>query len=419
LVVGTVPIRVIVGGPVASVELVLDGKPAGSLTPPAWSDDLDLGKEIVPHELVARALDAQRNELARARQWLNLPRPPAEVEILLERNALGLVTSARFSWESLTGEQPKSVRASFNGKPVTASKEHSVRLPAYNTDEVQLLTVELEFENAVHARKDLVFGGRAGEQAESELTAVPIHVRAGRENPTPAMLQGVLRSGGKPLDVVAVEEGAGILLVVRDTVARGLGRFRFEGSLQMLRRDLLLDRHCKIRFVWPRPAAYPGSRLPVELFPVSSELDSGTGGLRWILTRVFNPQPEHRSPRFTDAVAVAGLNAYGTFRRRAVLLVLSPEDHDTSQYDADMVRRFLASLRVPLFVWSLGPPVGPVGSAWAWTEAIDVSSEEALKAEFARIKVELETQRIVWVPGKVLPQDVSLLEDTGLIEPVH
>jgi hypothetical protein len=171
--------------------------------------------------------------------------------------------------------------------------------------------------------------------------------------------------------------------------------------------------------VWPRPAAYPGSRLPVELFPVSSELDSGTGGLRWILTRVFNPQPEHRSPRFTDAVAVAGLNAYGTFRRRAVLLVLSPEDHDTSQYDADMVRRFLASLRVPLFVWSLGPPVGPVGSAWAWTEAIDVSSEEALKAEFARIKVELETQRIVWVPGKVLPQDVSLLEDTGLIEPVH
>ena len=154
------------------------------------------------------------------------------------------------------------------------------------------------------------------------------------------------------------------------------------------------------------------------MFPVSRELDASTGGLRWILTRVFNPQPEPRSARFADAVAVAGLNGYGTFRRRAVLLVLAPEDHDASQYSADMVRRFLASLRVPLFVWSLGP-LGPLGSAWAWEEAVDVSSEDALKAEFARIRVELESQRIVWVAGKILPQNVSLTDDARRIELVR
>jgi hypothetical protein len=419
LVVGVVPVRLLVDGPVASVELVLDGLAVGTVSGPAWSGAVDLGTAIAPHELLARGLGKDREELVRARQWLNLPRPPAEVEILLERNPKGLATGAALSWESLTGEQPKSVRASFNGKALSVSKDHSVRLPTYDPEEAQLLTVELEFENAVRARKDLVFGGRAGEQAESELTAVPVHVSAGGKTPSPAMLQGVLRSGGGPLDVVAVEEGAGILLVVRDSVARGLGRYRFEGSLRMLQRDMLLDRHSTVRFVWPRPATYPGSGLPVELFPVSRELDASTGGLRWMLTRVFNPQPEPQSPRFADAVAVASLNGYGAFRRRAVLLVLAPEDHDASQYSAGMVRRFLASLRVPLFVWSLGPPVGPVGSAWAWTEAVDVSSEDALKAEFAKIKVELEAQRIVWVAGKILPQDITLPDESGSIELVR
>jgi hypothetical protein len=416
LVVGVVPVRLLVDGPVASVELVLDGRAVEAVSGPEWSGRVDLGTSIAPHELVARGLGKDREELVRARQWLNLPRPPAEVEILLERDAKGLATGAALSWESLTGEQPKSVRASFNGKSLSVSKDHSVRIPNHDPEEAQLLTVELEFRNAVRARKDLVFGGRAGEQAESELTAVPIHVRGGDKTPTPAMLQGLLRTGERPLDVAAVEEGAGILLVVRDSVARGLGRYRFEGSLQMLRLDMLLDRHSTVRFVWPRPAAFSGSGLPVELFPVSRELD---GGLRWVLTRVFNPEPEPRSPRFTDAVAVAGLNGYGAFRRRAVLLVLSPEDHDTSQYSPGMVRRFLASLRVPLFVWSLGPPLGPVGCAWTWTEAVDVSSEDALQAEFAKIKLELEAQRIVWVAGKVLPQDVELSEDAGPIEPVH
>lgn len=117
-----------------------------------------------------------------------------------------------------------------------------------------------------------------------------------------------------------------------------------EKSPEALRVVMLLDSHSKIRFVWPRPAAYPGSGLPVELFPVSRELDASTGGLRWILTRVFNPQPEPRSARFADAVAVAGLNGYGTFRRRAVLLVLAPEDHDASQYSADMEFRDLLGL---------------------------------------------------------------------------
>lgn len=397
----------------SSVELQLDGKPAGLLDGPAWSANLDLGTEIAPHELVARALGEDRRELARTRQWLNLPRPPAEVEILLERNVSGLATAARLSWESLTGERPRSVRATFNGArlPVAVLAEPRVALPAYDPEQAQLLTVELEFDDAVRARKDLVFGGRAGEQAQSELTAVPLRARPGAKPPS-TLPRGALKTPERSLDVAAVEEGAGILLVVRDSRGvRGLGRPDMERYNAMwYRMDLALDRQTVVRFLWPRPVEYRGSGLPAELFPGSREFDGSAGGLRWLLTRVVNPAPEPRAPRFADAVAVAGLHAYGTFRRRAVLLLLDGQSEDASQYAPDAVRRFLRMLRVPLFVWSIGRPTG---ARAPWSEAGDVSAENALRTAFDRIRDELAGQRIVWVEGRVLPQDIRLAEEAA------
>jgi len=406
-----VPVRVVVGGAVSSVEIVLDGKPAGLLAGPDWSADLDLGTEIAPHELVARALGADRRELARARQWLNLPRPPAEVEILLERNASGLATAARLSWESLTGARPRSVRATFDGGPIPVLAESRVAIPAYDPEQVQLLSLELEFDDAVRARKDLVFGGRAGEQAQSELTAVPLRARPGAKPPS-TLPRGALKTPERSLDVAAVEEGAGILLVVRDSLGvRGLGRPDMERYNAMwYRTDLSLDRQTAVRFLWPRPVEYRGNGLPAELFPGSREFDGSAGGLRWLLTRVVNPAPEPRAPRFTDAVAVAGLHAYGTFRRRAVLLVLDGQFEDASQYPPDAVRRFLRMLRVPFFVWSIGRPTG---ARAPWSEAVDVSAENALRTAFDRIRDELAGQRIVWVEGRVLPQDIRLVEDAA------
>src|SRR6185436_8526278 len=118
LTLGPQPIELTATGPVAAVELLLDGAPAGRLTGPPWKGQIDFGSSLVPHQLVARALDTQGNEIARAQQWLNLPRSPAEVDVLLENGAAGRPVAVRLIWQSLTGESPSAIAVTFDGKPL-------------------------------------------------------------------------------------------------------------------------------------------------------------------------------------------------------------------------------------------------------------------------------------------------------------
>jgi len=84
LMTGVHQVEVSVDSSVVSVEIVLDGRKVGVATAPTWSFDCDFGEKPRPHELVAVAFDADGIETGRARQFVNLPRPDAEVEIVLE-----------------------------------------------------------------------------------------------------------------------------------------------------------------------------------------------------------------------------------------------------------------------------------------------------------------------------------------------
>ncbi len=68
LVSGTVPVRVLVNPPVAAVEFRLDGVAVGRRDGPPWTVPVALGDEVVPRARVAAAMDANGNEIARARQ---------------------------------------------------------------------------------------------------------------------------------------------------------------------------------------------------------------------------------------------------------------------------------------------------------------------------------------------------------------
>jgi hypothetical protein len=59
------------------------------------------------------------------------------------------------------------------------------------------------------------------------------------------------------------------------------------------------------------------------------------------------------------------------------------------------VRRYLASIGVPLFVWS--PTAPPPPRAEAWGEFDDVSTTEKLGQAIERIRRTLAEQRIAWV----------------------
>ena len=108
-----------------------------------------------------------------------------------------------------------------------------------------------------------------------------------------------------------------------------------------------------------------------------------------------------------DAVAVAGLQAAAGAGPRAVLLVLGSGDlKDAARYDGPTVRRYLAALHVPLFVWSPGLPTGAMKAAWGVVE--DVSTGRGLDRAFALLKDELDAQRIVLLEGRHLPQSIAL-----------
>jgi hypothetical protein len=382
---------------------------------------MDLGPTLAPHELVARALDPGGRELARARQWINMPRPPAEAEILLERDKARRATLARIAWQSLTGEQPVKVEVSFDGRPLKMDALRRVAIPSYAPEVSHVLTVELEFESGIKSRDDVALGGGAGEEARSELTAVPIRL-AERRRLEPSAFSGTLRARGKILRVVEAEEGGATLWVVRDDSAvEANGRLRnLEGSPirfpPLVSTTLALKKDDAVHFLWPRPQAFPNASVPTQLFPSTESFGHSDGGLAYLLSHVANPSPSSIFPMYADGVAVAGLNAFESFGRRAVLLVLGETSEDASTYGAGNVRRYLELLRVPLFVWTLRD-VPPDFSPWGRMEAIGTS--RGARTAYARLRASLESQRILWVEGRYLPQEIELAEGAEGIELVR
>lgn len=421
LTLGAYPVEVSVEGPVAAVELLLDGASAGRIAGPPWTGQVDFGTALQPHELVARAVDAQGREVARARQWVNLPRPEAEVEIVLEGGAEGRPNAARLTWQSRTGDKPLSVRLILDDRPLAVGPDGRASLPSYDAGVSHVLSAEVRFPSGVSARKDAVFGGQYGSGVSLELTAVPVRVERGRL-PKPEAMRGWLLSGGQPLSVAAVDQDPAEVIVVRDLGAAGalaeLGRVRPRrsedgtGALQIerdyLRFEIGLRKEDEVRFLWPVPRAFSGEGLPAELFDTSRGFTLQDGGLHWLLTRVLPTKQSPGRQRLADAVAVAGLQAMAGSRPRAVVLVLGGSPEDASRYDAATVRRYLESIRVPLFVWSVEKRAAESPALAAWGKVEDASNLSRFRSAVARLRDTLEAQRVVWVEGTHLPQSITL-----------
>jgi hypothetical protein len=394
---------------------------------------VDLGRELEPHELVARALDSAGREVARARQWLNVPRPPAEVSLLLERNADGRAVAVRLTWQSLLGTPPR-VEVTFDGRPLDVRNPARIRLPEFASDAIHLISAEVEFSPAVISRAGMVLGAHSESEASSELTGLPVRVLSGATLPSPASAQGWFRKGSEPLHVVAVEKGPALVFVVRETdhtealtkLGNG-GRTIFvlgEGGTlphydpDATRFETRLGEADRIRFLWPRANRAAGSEIPTELFDASREFAGGFAGIHWLLTHVSHPIQKVAGERFADAVAIAGLQASAGYTRRAVVLVLGQQTDDASRYPPGLVRSYLAKIHVPLFVWSLEPRTADRVAA-AWGETQDVSSYPKLKVAFERLRRELDSQQLVWLEGRHLPQEIALSGEARGIEIVH
>jgi hypothetical protein len=419
LVSGVYPIEVTVDGPVAAVEFTLDGKPAGRISKAPWKTGVNLGADLRPHQLVARALDGQGREISQASQWLNLPRPPAEAELVLEKGEDGTPKSARLSWQSVNGARPTAMELTLDGQPLALDADLRAALPPRNLRDIHVLAATLRFAAGVQARKEAFYGGQYGSEVSSELTAVPVRLGGTGGVPPLDQVSRWFTVDGQALSADAVEEGPGkVTAVCLPTSAELVARLLpgEEKPAPRYRNDMQLGPQDSFQFLSLGAAAYHDSRIPADLFQLYPALSASDGGIFHFLVepRLREDLPPVLALRIADAVVVAGLQAATDNHRRAVVLVLGKDIVDSSHYSVAIAREYLKSIDVPLFVWSLNG--NGTALAKAWGPAEDVSTRSRLSDAVRRLRNELDSQHIVWLDGRHLPQSIALSPAAARVE---
>ena len=426
LIVGVQNVETMVSGPVASVQIQVNGSVVAEATEGPWRFTFDLGREIHPIRLEAVAYDESGRESGRDAQWINLPDNNAEAAILPEFDEAGEVMAALLTWESAEFDKPRALRVRLDGEVVHVHPPYRVDLTAVSPEELHVLDVEFEFTPELCLKRQLAFGRGFSGDHTSGLTAVPVSLGDLEELPAADQMSGWFTVEGKPLRVTDVEHADGRLVVVRDPGAeemlKELSRERERQAKRERRRGAprtldLLDERVEIRVLVPEPVAVAGRSRSTLLFPYSKNGVSGDQGILKAAAAPKNEQMLGAGLMLPDAVAMAGLHASEGNRRRAVLLILGPEREDVARLDPDHVRGFLRDLHVPLVVWDLSGPRGTGPQSWRPDREIETFDDFARATR--RLRYALEEQRIVWVGGRHLPQDLALspeAEGISLVE---
>ena len=414
LVLGAQTIQLAVTDGVDRVDLHVDGQVIGTLNSEPWALEYDFGEELAPHELVAIAFNAEDEEVDRAQQWVNLPRQAAEAKLVLEKTGGTSGRTARLTWESLAGASPTAIRIFFDGEALDVPDPRQFELPPHDSGQIHFLRAELEFAKSVTSVVEAIFGGTYADRVDTELTAVPIRLRKGVEDPAPEELEGWFLSDDRPLRVAAVETGVADIVMVRDpsTQATIDEQQRPGGYTPTFARSGAAatgaTKHAqdwRLQFLWPVPRRHAGVQGLYDLFPPSTVLTSRDGDLLQLMTHARLASDPNDNQRLADAVAVAGITAAGGRSRRAVVLYLGDRAPDDSNLTAAQVRRYLERLQVPLEVWTTSQRKDLEST---WGDASKVVTYAQIEGAWKRLKKDLERQRVVWVSGIHLPQEIAL-----------
>ena len=414
LVQGVHPVALDVSPGVAAVELVLDGQSAGRiagrLATGPWTGEVDFGRALLPHHLEAHALGADGSELARAEQWVNVARQPAEVDVVPVGGKAGSPGALKLAWQSVVGSAPSEIHLSVDGAALAVDAQGMASLPGLAPRVPHLVSAELRFPDGLEARKDIVLtAGSAGGTA-TELTAMPIRTKRPRGPLAAAELGGMFLSDGKPVAVAAVEREEADVFVVRAPWTETVLPAGNPMATSPAKRYGLfaMDRRIHFRLVANSPSFFPTSQGTSEVFAISPGLKLPAMSA---LLGAGRAQAEVAGkPRLADAVASAGLHALARQVPRAVVLVLGGRPApDGSVLDPAAVRSYLDAIGVPLFVWSLDGK----RSAGAWGEAEDISAAWGIREAYDRLAREVGRQQIVWLEGRHLPQSIALASAAG------
>ena len=396
---GKQPVDLQADATVKSIRILLAGKDVALLTRSPWHAEIDLGLELIPRELEAIGYDENNNEVGRASQIFNLPRPGAEVEIALQYGE-ALPTAAQLHWRNLEYSNPKSAKITFDGIPLKVGSDFRAQFPRTDWIHPHVIAAEMKFADGMTVRREIVIGGATfSDTARAELTPVLLTETSSQQ---PASYDDCLSLDGAPVRTAAVEKQDALVIFVRDPdpreAVRALDPARRATNpytRAQMRTWAQLNSDVTQQVLWPIAQQFrdPSRRASSVIFEHWGDI-AARAGLMWVLT--FEPNfGRDKSRQYADAVAVAGVRAMTDGRRRAVVFVISDAYLDTSHNVAREVRRYLVSIGVPLFVWSVTGPRPELAESWGMVD--DISSIGLLRAAVARVQQTLNAQRIAWV----------------------
>jgi hypothetical protein len=373
---------------VKSVRIELGGREVARMESAPWSARVDFGTALTPRELTAIAYGADGKEITRIGQVINLARPAAEIEIVIRREGQRPVEAELVGRHRLH-KSASGAKLTIDGAAVRVGRDFRARLPELDLAHPHVVSAEVEFEDGAVARRDIVLSsGAFSRSVDLELTPMLVMSEGNRSDPIP---ETCFSSGGARLKATAIEKSDALVVMVRDPATRApllpAAQYRF-------------DLDTSERILWPvsRPINAPGEPTAIA-FPQSVN-HAKVGNVSWLLTQRISPPPAANEPRqFADAVAVAAMSTLEKGHRRAVVLVLSKLP-DASLYAAPVVRGYLESIGVPLFVWSADGPRPDLAPAWGRID--DVSTQAGMEAAVTRLSTSLAAQRIVWVAAEPL-----------------
>lgn len=405
-VLGVRPVELAVDARVAAVVLTLDGREAARLEGPPWSAEVDFGSELVPHRLEAVALDAAGYPIERIRKLVNYARADYEAAIVLEAAAGAGGRRGRVIWGAVLDQDPIVLDLSFDGRRLAVEPGGGFALPAHDPDDSHFLVARLTFEDGHALTAELAFGGRFGDRVTSTLSAVPITSPPGRAWTTEEV-RGWLERDGRSLKVFAARAEEAVLILVRDErAAKDLRRLRRGGDGDLAgRRTTPASPEIELAAVSTRPLrSHDNTFEVIRLGRVTGRTELAEKLLDDPIR--FSRHKRLRRQHLWAAVALAGRHAAASNRPRAVVVTVGGGAEDRGFIEAGQAARFLASVRVPLFVWAADAeslaPFGPgdrtFHGAPGCAELVD------------RLAVELASQTVVWLEGEYLPEEITLGE---------
>jgi hypothetical protein len=375
---GEQPVEIRADSIVARVELRRDGQTVASMTKAPWKTVVDLGADLLPFELTAHAFDAGGREQGTDSQTVNLPRPPAEVQILLDRRDGRIF--ATLQWQHLLGATPKKARLAMDGRIVSErATAGPVELPFVAPDAIHSLSAEVEFPGHVVARKETVFGGVYSELVPVELT--PVIVRDGTER---------CDFRGRSIEPAALARGeATVEFIFNGRPGRAAhlvemrltdSRFVFDGT--------------ELRVASPVAEPFRAREsVRTDIFP--SERVAANPEIRRLM-RAAAVIPRGKA-QTADAVAAAAVRRLAAGRRGAVVLVLGDQAaDDRSTLSPAAVRQYCETIGVPLHVWSFIGATPALRDAWG--DVTDISTTPGISGAIVELRRDLDSQRVAWLP---------------------